>query len=165
MPNDRDSWLNEAQSRAAAGDHLLAYDVASRGLEQYPQDPALKHAAVLALARSGAPAKAGERYLELGLGNVSRADVSATLYTDIKSLDARIAKDLALAAGSEHRQHFLAVAAHRYREIFDETGDYYPGVNAATTQQRQRRLRLRSAVFASGASPMASSAATTSGRH
>ena len=53
-------------------------------------------APVLALARSGATAKARERYLELGLGDVSRAAVSASLYTDIKSLDARIAKDLAL---------------------------------------------------------------------
>ena len=132
MPDDHKRRVEEVQSHAAVGDHLLAFDVASRGLEQYPQDPALKHAAVLALARSGATAKARERYLELGLGNVSRAEVSATLYTDIKSLDARIAKDLALAAGSEHRQELLALAAHRYREIFEETGDYYPGVNAAT---------------------------------
>src|SRR5262249_28090870 len=119
-------------SHAAAGDHLLAYDVATRGLDQHPQDPALKHAAVLALARSGAAAKARERYLELGLGHVSRGDVSPALYTDIGSLDARTAKDLALAAGSEHRLQLLVLAAHRYREIFDETGDYYPGVNAAT---------------------------------
>src|SRR6266566_5706843 len=132
MPDDHENWLNEAQSRAAAGDHLLAYDVASRGLEQYPHDPALKHAAVLAMARSGATAKARERYEELGLGDVSRADVSASLYTDIKSLDALIAKDLALTASSEYRQELLAATAHRYREIFDETGDYYPGVNAAT---------------------------------
>src|SRR4051794_25859458 len=76
MPDDHENWLNEARSHAAAGDHLLAYDVATRGLDQHPQDPALKHAGVLALARSGASAKARERYLELGLGNVSRGDVS-----------------------------------------------------------------------------------------
>jgi hypothetical protein len=92
MPDDHKSCLSEARSYAAAGDHLLAYDVATRGLEQHPQDPALKLAAVLALARSGATAKARERYLELGLCNVSRAEVPDSLYTDIKSLDARIAK-------------------------------------------------------------------------
>src|SRR5882724_2942286 len=110
MPDDQKSWHSEARSYAAAGDHLLAYDVASRGLDQHPQDPALKHAAVLALARSGATAKARERYLELGLGNVLATDVSASLYTDIVSLDARIAKDLALAAGSEHPHQLLALA-------------------------------------------------------
>src|SRR5271166_3137699 len=132
MPDDHDSWLEQARSHAAAGDHLLAYDVAMRGLDEHPQDAALKHAAVLALARSGATAKARERYLELGLGDVPRAGVSAPLYTDIVSLDARIAKDLALAAAAENRRELFAEAATRYRQIFNATGDYYPGVNAAT---------------------------------
>ena len=122
----------EARSHAAAGDHLLAYDLAMRGLDEHPRDLALKHAALLALARSGATAKARERYLELGLGDVSRDAVSASLYTDIKSLDARIAKDLAYAASVDKRSELLSNAAARYRKIFDETGDYYPGVNAAT---------------------------------
>jgi hypothetical protein len=132
MPNDHESWLMDARSHAAAGDHLLAYDVATHGLERHPGDAALKHAAVLALARSGATAKARERYLELGLGNVSRGDVPSALYTDIASLGARIAKDLALASDPEQQQQLLAQAADRYREIFEETGDYFPGINAAT---------------------------------
>ena len=132
MPDDEENSLDEARSHAAAGDHLLAYDVAMRGLDERPQDPALKHAAVLALARSGATAKARERYVELGLGKVPRADVSPSLYIDIASLDARIAKDLALAAGAEDRKQLLAEAARRYRNVFDETDEYYPGVNAAT---------------------------------
>jgi class 3 adenylate cyclase len=132
MSDDHGSWLNDARSHAAAGDHLLAYDVAMHGLERHPGDAALKHAAVLALARSGATAKARDLYLELGLGNVSRGDVPSKLYTDVASLGARIARDLALASDPEQRQQLLAQAAHRYREIFEETGDYYPGVNAAT---------------------------------
>jgi MAP3K TRAFs-binding domain len=127
-----DRWLNEARSHAARGDHLLAYDVATRGLDQYPGDAALKHAAVLALARSGATAKARERYREFGLGKVARGEVSDFLYTEIASLGARIAKDLALAVSGEQRKQPLADAARRYRKIFDETGDYYPGINAAT---------------------------------
>jgi hypothetical protein len=133
MPDDQGSWLNDARSHAAAGDHLLAYDVAMHGLERHLGDAALKHTAVLALARSGATAKARELYLELGLGNVSRGGVSSKLYTDIASLCARIARDLALLMPDpEQRQQLLTQAAHRYREIFEETGDYYPGVNAAT---------------------------------
>jgi len=132
MRDHRGNWLDEARSHGAAGDYLLAYDVAMHGLEEHPRDPALAHAAVLALARSGATAKARERYRELGLGDVSRASVSPSLYTDIASLDARIAKDLALTAGLENRKELLAEAVGRYRKIFGETGDYYPGINAAT---------------------------------
>jgi hypothetical protein len=72
---------------------------------------------VLALARSGASAKACELDLELGLGNVSRGDVPSALHTDIASLGARIAKDLALASDAEQRQQLIAQAARRYREI------------------------------------------------
>jgi MAP3K TRAFs-binding domain/Adenylate and Guanylate cyclase catalytic domain len=132
MPDDGKPWLDEARSHAAAGNFLLAYDVAMRGLAEHPQDPALKHAAVLSLARSGATAAARERYHDFGLGDVGRADVSPSLHTDIASLDARIAKDLALAADSDQRRQLLAEAARRYRKVFDETGEYYPGVNAAT---------------------------------
>ena len=103
-----------------------------RGLERRPQDPALKHAAVLALARSGATVKARERYIALGLDKVSVAEVSPPLYIDIAALDARIAKDLVLAASAEYRKEHLTEAAIRYRRVFDETGHYYPGVNAAT---------------------------------
>ena len=102
------------------------------GSNEHPEDLALKHAAVLALARSGATAKARERYCDLGLGEVARSAVSAALYTDIATLNARIAKDLALAAGSDERKGLLAEAATRYRRIFEESGEYYPGVNAAT---------------------------------
>src|SRR6516164_7530266 len=132
MPDDHDSWLQEVRSHAAAGDHLLAYDTAVRGLDEHPQDPTFQHAAVLALARSGATLKARERYREFGLGDRPRGSVSPSLYTDIGSLDARIAKDLALAEEAENRRELLNRAVTRYRKIFDETGDYYPGVNAAT---------------------------------
>jgi hypothetical protein len=145
MPDDEKNWLAEARSHAAAGDHLQAYDVAMRGLERRPQDPA----AVLALARSGATAKARERYIALGLDEVSFAEVAPPLYIDIAALDARIAKDLALAASAEYRKEHLTEAAIRYRVVFDETGHYYPGVNAATL--------LRLAGYAEEANALAAS--------
>jgi hypothetical protein len=129
---DAKAWLDEARTHAAAGNFLLAYDVAMRGLAEFAGDAALRHAAVLSLARSGATASARQRYGELGLGEVRRGDVSPALYTDVLALDARIAKDLALADGGEQRQQLLQEAANRYRKVFDVTGDYYPGVNAAT---------------------------------
>jgi len=132
MPADPQRWLATAKAHAQAGDQLLAYDVCVQGLEENPDDPALKHAAVLALARSGATAQARRRYEELGLDAVSRDAVPRSLYVDIAALDARIAKDLALAAGGRERKALLAKAAGRYRQIFEDTDDYYPGINAAT---------------------------------
>jgi hypothetical protein len=129
---DREAWLREARSHAKAGNHLLAYDVAMRALLRFPGDPALKHAAVLSLSRSGATATARERYRELGLADVRRSEVSLGLYTDIAALDARITKDLALAASGERRTRLLLASAARYRRVFDETEDPYPAVNAAT---------------------------------
>lgn len=132
MAEDREFWLGEVRTHAAAGDHLLAYDTAVRGLAERPDDLTLKHAAVLALARSGATATARERYLELGLGTVPRDRISPSLYVDIMALDARILKDLALMESGDRRRDLFLKTARRYRRIFDDTGHYYPGVNAAT---------------------------------
>ena len=132
MPDDPQIWLTRSRAHSGAGDHLLAYDVALRGVAEHPDDLALKHAAVLALARSGAAQRARERYSELGLDRVARGEAEPSLYTDIAALGARIAKDLALAAGAARRGALLREAAGRYRRIFEETGDYYPGVNAAS---------------------------------
>ena len=132
MPGDPRVWLTRSRAHSAAGDHLLAYDVALRGLGEHPSDLALEHAAVLALARSGAAEKARERYAARGLGSIAPDTVERSLHTDIAALGARIAKDLALAAGRGRRTALLREAAFCYRRIFDDTGDYYPGVNAAT---------------------------------
>src|ERR1700730_12004702 len=103
MPDDPETWLHRVRANAGAGDHLLAYDVALRGLAEHPGDAALQHAAVLALARSGATAKASERYREFALGQVPSAAVAAALRIDIAALGARIAKDLALSSSPEQR--------------------------------------------------------------
>jgi class 3 adenylate cyclase len=132
MPGDPERWLATARTHAQAGDQLLAYDVCVQGLEENPKDPALKHAAVLALARSGATAQARRRYRELGLDAVAPSAVPRALYIDIAALDARITKDLALAASAGEKDLLLTEAAAQYRQIFGNTGDYYPGINAAT---------------------------------
>ena len=132
MAGGAERWLATAKVHAQAGDQLLAYDVCVQGLEENPEDPALKHAAVLALARSGATLQARQLYRELALHTVPRNAVSRALQIDIAALDARITKDLALAASARERNLLLTEAAARYRQIFDETGDYYPAINAAT---------------------------------
>jgi class 3 adenylate cyclase len=101
------------------GELLMEFDLAERGLEQHPDDQWLKHRAVLALARAGSTGEAARRFADYKLGDVEDEDVAA--------LEARIAKDEALAAGGDFGR-----AAGLYEQIFRRTGGYYPAVNAAT---------------------------------
>jgi hypothetical protein len=93
-------------------------------LAQHPDDVALKHRAVLALARTGATEEAARRFDRYGLSARSEEDVSA--------LQARIAKDAALACQAGERHRRARSAAELYSAIFNRTGGYYPAVNAAT---------------------------------
>src|SRR3954454_4784612 len=106
----------EAERR---GELLTAFDLAERGLAENPDDVWLKHRAVLALARAGSTGEAARRFGEYGLAGVDDEDVAA--------LQARIAKDEAIAQGSGFER-----AAALYESIFRQTGGYYPAVNAAT---------------------------------
>jgi tetratricopeptide (TPR) repeat protein len=106
------------------GELLAAFDLAERGLEEYPDDVWLRHRAVLALARAGSTDEAQRRFDAYGLAAIDEEDVQA--------LQARIAKDVALAADGDERRREARRAAALYAAIFERTGGYYPGVNAAT---------------------------------
>src|SRR3954454_5237758 len=101
------------------GELLMAFDLAERALAERPEDVWLKHRAVLALARAGSTGEAARRFAEYGLAGAEDEDVAA--------LEARIAKDQAIAAAGG-----FARAAELYETIFRRTGGYYPAVNAAT---------------------------------
>src|SRR5687767_9396019 len=123
MTNAKD-WLARVRELEASGDLLLAYDVALQGLAEHPQDEWLAHRAVLNLAKSGATARARAEFTHLGLDRSREVD--------IRSLGARIAKDDALGASGAERTALLRAAADLYEAIYTETGNYYPGINAAT---------------------------------
>ena len=106
----------EAERR---GEMLMAFDLAERALEANPEDLWLKHRAVLALARAGSTGEAERHFSDYGLDGVDDEDIA--------SLEARIAKDRAIAAGGG-----FAHAAELYETIFRSSGGYYPAVNAAT---------------------------------
>jgi class 3 adenylate cyclase len=106
------------------GELLAAVDLAEQGLEEHPGDPELQYRAVLALARAGSTEQASRRFEEWGLGEVGTEDVLA--------LEARIAKDVALAASGEERRLLALRSAALYAKAFDATGGYYPAINAAT---------------------------------
>jgi hypothetical protein len=134
VPNDRLAgesvrhsavwWLDAVRREERRGELLSAFDLAERGLTQHPTDLALKHRAVLALARTGATDEAARRFEAYGLAGSSDEEVSA--------LQARIAKDGALACEGHERRRRAGSAAELYGAIFARTGGYYPAINAAT---------------------------------
>ncbi len=117
-------WADAVRDAERRGELLTAFDIADRGLAEYPDDLWLKHRAVLALARAGSTEQAARRFEEYGLAAVDNEDVAA--------LRARIVKDLALAAAGEERRRAAARSAALYAAIFARTGGWYPAVNAAT---------------------------------
>ena len=119
-----EAWIQRVGDAERRGELLSAFDIAEQGLEEHPGDLWLRHRAVLVLARAGSTAEALRRFDAYGLSSVDD--------TDVRALRARIAKDVALASNGGGRRREAARAASMYREIFDATGGYYPGINAAT---------------------------------
>ncbi len=143
-------WLDAVKREARRGELLSAFDIAERGLEEHPNDVALKHRAVLALARAGATEEAARRFDRYGLGGSSDEEVAA--------LQARIAKDVALACEGGERRRLACSAAELYAAVFARTGGFYPAINAATlsliagdaVQARELAERVLGLVKASG---------------
>ena len=125
-------WLDNVNAAMARGELIEAYDLSERALADFPEDLELRYKAVLILGRSGATGRARFLYNNFNLGNAIRGRINSALEIDIAALDARIAKDEALAAAGSSRKRLLAAAAARYERIFRHTRDSYPGINAAT---------------------------------
>ena len=123
-PPSARQWLDAVKLEERRGELLTAFDLAERGLAEYPDDLWLKHRAVLALARAGATEEAARRFDDYGLAGAQDEDIAA--------LHARIFKDLALAAEGGEQRREAAHAADLYGAVFARTGGYYPAVNEAT---------------------------------
>jgi hypothetical protein len=123
-PRSASAWLDEVVTAERRGELLMAFDLAERGLEEHPGDVLLQHRAVLALARAGSTEQAARRFEDYGLADVATEDVQA--------LQARIAKDIALAAEGAERRRLAHRSAALYETILGNTGGYYPAINAAT---------------------------------
>jgi hypothetical protein len=119
-------WLEAVKREERRGELLAAFDLAEQGLSEHPEDAALKHRAVLVLARAGATEEAARRFVDYGLDRIEDE------HEDIGALRARIAKDSALGEEGEVRRRRAARAADLYGAVFARTGGYYPAINAAT---------------------------------
>lgn len=116
--------LAAATAALASGDLLLAYDRCTAGLAGDAPHPRLRYLRVLALARMGEIDRARRLYdVELAVGS---ADL------DMLTLGARLMKDRAWLAQGDAQISLIADASDAYEAIFRQTGDAFPGINAAT---------------------------------
>lgn len=106
-------------------DYIGSYENAIMQLQASPDDRAMQHQAVLALARMGALDLALAEYDRYGLPSVRH-------HEDIMALGARLSKDLYLSSkGAAAKQHSLN-SAQKYEAAYKDTQGYYSGINSAT---------------------------------
>ena len=124
QPDSAAAWLAQVRNLERRGELIQAYDTALHGLDAFPNDLWLQHRAVLCLAKAGATHRAQLELARHGLLDHPEAEIAA--------LEARIAKDEALAAPTAERPARFAKAADLYDRVYRRGGGYYPGINVAT---------------------------------
>lgn len=127
---DEAGWRRRVAAARSRGDHLAAYDAALGGLAHFPESMHLHHAAILALARSGATRGAREHLQRLA----ERIDALAdpVLGLDFAALDGRLHKDDWARRGGAAALGSASRSADAYAAAFARYGEAYPAVNAAT---------------------------------
>jgi len=114
-----------ARKALSRGDLIGAYDATVAAMEAGDDSGAIRHQQILALARMGDTERAMDLFAAYGL------DRSTDPHE--RAIGARLLKDRALAAPpGEGRQRALAKAHDAYHAIYLESGDSFPGINAAT---------------------------------
>jgi hypothetical protein len=114
-----------ARAALARGDLIAAYDAATEAIAAGDESQAVRHQQVLALARMGDTERAMELFGAYRLGG------SADPHE--RAIGARLLKDRALAAApGPAREQALRAAHDAYHAIYLDSGDSFPGINAAT---------------------------------
>lgn len=120
-----DQRLKQISSFQQRGELFAAIDAAESFLKQSENPPLkLRHLTVLLMARAGALNEAIRRYRDL--------DLHTETDTESRTLGARLLKDVALTCAPSEQPQALSKACKVYRDIYEDTGDSYPGINAAT---------------------------------
>lgn len=133
---DADAWkrdagcyLSHAQQAIALGQPVLAFDIMDEGLQAFPGHHDMRYLSALALAKSGSTGHA-RRMLDALLCD---RGVAPQLFAQALSLAGRIAKDhwSRLPEGPERAAEGER-SRRQYQRAYELSGDYFPGVNAAT---------------------------------
>jgi adenylate cyclase len=116
---------SDATAALARGDLIAAYDLTVRAIAGGNESSEIRHQQILALARMGDTERAMELFAAHGLDRSQDAHERA--------VGARLLKDRALALGAGiARDEALKRAFEAYHAIYAESGDAFPGINAAT---------------------------------
>ena len=114
-----------AKAALARGDLIAAYDLTSSAIAEGDDSTVVRHQQILALARMGDAERARELFAAYRLDRSSNPHERA--------IGARLLKDRALAlAPGEARRAALREAFDAYHAIYRDSGDAFPGINAAT---------------------------------
>ncbi|HST35336.1 MAG TPA: adenylate/guanylate cyclase domain-containing protein [Allosphingosinicella sp.] len=113
-----------AKAAMARGDLIAALDATSAAITEGDESGAVRHQQILALARMGDTERAMELFETYGL--------AASENVHERTVGARLLKDRALAALPHERTKALARAFDAYHAIYRDSGDSFPGINAAT---------------------------------
>lgn len=116
--------LQAAEDALRRGDLLRAQDLTTAALEHDPRSQELQYIRILALARMGSSRAALEQY--------RASDLPESAELKHRVLLGRLLKDMAGKAAAESRPAAFAAAARAYREVYEESGDPFPGINAAS---------------------------------
>jgi adenylate cyclase len=120
-----DEAADLARAALAKGDLIAAYDIANAAIEAGDASGTIRHQLLLALARLGDTERAMGLFAAYGL------DKSRDPHE--RAIGARLLKDRALAAApGPARRQALERAFETYHAIYRESGDSFPGINAAT---------------------------------
>jgi adenylate cyclase len=120
-----DQAADLAKAALARGDLIAAYDLSTAAIEEGDPGGTVRHQQVLALARMGDTERAMGLFAAYGLDRSNDAHERA--------IGARLLKDRALAAPpGAGRQDAILRAHDAYHAIYSDSGDSFPGINAAT---------------------------------
>ena len=114
-----------AKKALSRGDLIGAYDATVAAIADGDASGAIRHQQILALARMGDTERAMDLFAAYGLDRSTNVDERA--------IGARIWKDRAFntPAGAA-RQEAMERAFEAYDDVYRESGDSFPGINAAT---------------------------------
>lgn len=117
--------LQRARAALARGDFIAAYDATVSAIADGDDSEDLRHVQILSLARIGDTERAMALFDEHGLARSADPHKRAA--------GARLLKDRAVALPpGDERDRALGVAFEAYHAVFRESGDSFPGINAAT---------------------------------
>jgi len=127
-----EGWNAAIAAASGLGDHLGVIDLAARGLREHPGSAPLEYAQLLAFARAGAGHEAETRLQALRQSGRLDSIADPGLRNNFAALAARLLKDRATEAEPAEQALLAARAAAAYEDVYLQSGESYPAINAAT---------------------------------